>query len=281
MGASLVRLVEERLRAGPTPTDALAREVLGISGHAGAAAAAVYALLGDDSRFRVDPAGVWSLRGDAGLGPPLEALDFAVVDVETTGGGPHRGHRMTEIAIVHVAGGEIRDEFTTLLNPGRSIPPFVASLTGITGDMVSGAPYFEHVADVVADCLEGRIFVAHNARFDAGFVRAELAEALGVVPVLETLCTVQLARALLPRLRRRNLDALTQHFGIRIHGRHRAAGDALATARVLLRLLDEARLQGVHDLDALNTLLARRSRRRGPRDRRAGSDLGPDTPEES
>lgn len=262
MSGSLVQQVEERLRTGPAHTLALAREVLGLTGHPGAASAAVFALLGGDPRFSVDAGGTWSLQGAARLGDVLSDLSFAVVDVETTGGGPHRGHRMTEIAIVHVDRGEIVDEFTSLLNPGRSIPPMISSLTGITAEMVESAPYFEHVAELVLDRLQDRVFVAHNAQFDRSFVRAELAEAIGEAPPLTPLCTVQMARGLLPRLRRRNLDALTRHFGIPIHGRHRAAGDALATARVLLRLLDEAALQGIHDLTALRTVLRRRARRK-------------------
>lgn len=262
MAGSLVQQVEERLRTGPAHTLALAREVLGLTGHPGAASAAVFALLGGDPRFSVDAGGTWSLHGTTRLGESLSELSFAVVDVETTGGGPHRGHRMTEIAIVHVDNGEIVDEFASLLNPGRSIPPMISSLTGITAEMVDGAPFFEHVADLVLERLRDRVFVAHNAQFDRGFVRAELAEALGEAPALTPLCTVQMARGLLPRLRRRNLDALTRYFGIPIHGRHRAAGDALATARVLLRLLDEAALQGIHDLTALRTVLRRRARRK-------------------
>jgi len=279
VAGSLVQQVEERLRTGPAHTLALAREVLGLSGHPGAASAAIFALLGNDPRFRVDAGGMWSLHGVPGLGESLGDLSFAVVDVETTGGGPHRGHRMTEIAIVHVDRGEIVDEFTSLLNPGRAIPPFIASLTGITSEMVESAPFFEHIAEVVLDRLEGRVFVAHNAPFDRGFVRAELAEALGEAPPLTGLCTVQMARALLPRLRRRNLDALTRHFGIPIHSRHRAAGDALATARVLLRLVDEAELQGIHDLTALRAVLRRRARRAGRRDHQPDTE-SPDTPEE-
>jgi DNA polymerase-3 subunit epsilon len=128
--------------------------------------------------------------------------------------------------------------------------------------MVQDAPYFEHVADRVAELLEGRVFVAHNARFDRGFVRAELIEARGEAPSFESLCTVQMARGLLPGLRRRNLDALAGHFGVPILGRHRAGGDALATARILIRLLDEAALQGIHDLEALRRVLRRRGRRK-------------------
>ena len=262
MSGALVRQVAARLKSGPTHTLALAREVLGLEGHPGAASAAVFALLGNDVRFRVDAGGMWVLDEALPAGTLLKELSYAVVDVETTGGGPHRGHRMTEIAIVRVDRGEIVDEFSTLLNPGRSIPPMITSITGIHPAMVEGAPYFEHVAEEVLERLEGRVFVAHNAQFDRSFVRAELQEAMGDAPDLPPLCTVQMARGLLPRLRRRNLDALAQHYRIPIHARHRAAGDALATARILLRLLDEAALQGIHDLTALKTVLRRRSRRR-------------------
>lgn len=276
MSRTLIQQVEERLRnGGPLHTLALAREVLGLKGHRGAASAAIFALLGNDTRFRVDAAGMWDLEENTETGVPLHELSYAVVDVETTGGGPHKGHRMTEIAVVHVDHGQITGEFSTLLNPGRSIPPFITTITGITAEMVDGAPFFEHVAEDVRQLLEGRVFVAHNAPFDRGFVRAELTSALGEAPTLSPLCTVRMARALIPELRKRNLDALTRHYGIPIHARHRAAGDALATARVLLRLLDEAAVQGIHDLDALKTAL--RNRRRRPR-RRRQRELDLETP---
>jgi DNA polymerase-3 subunit epsilon len=262
VSATLVQQVEERLRTGPTHTLALAREVLGLSGHPGAASAAIFALLGNDPRFQVDAGGIWSIARDAVAGQSLAELYYAVVDVETTGGGPHKGHRITEIAIVHVDNGEIVDEFTSLLNPGRSIPPMISSITGITAEMVESAPFFEHIAEVVWERLENRIFVAHNVQFDRSFVRAELVNALGEAPPLSPLCTVRMARGLLPRLRRRNLDALARHYDIPIHGRHRAGGDALATARILLRLLDEAALQGIHHLPSLRSALRRRARRK-------------------
>lgn len=260
-GASLVQRVAERLRTGPTHTLALAREVLGLEGHPGAASAAVFALLGTDPRFHVDAAGVWAME-EGPLGPPLGRLDYAVVDVETTGGSPGSGHRITEIAVVEVVDGALAGEFSTLVNPGRTIPPVVTALTGITRQMVSAAPFFEHVAPEIADRLQGRVFVAHNATFDRRFVRQELIHALGDASLGPTLCTVQLARGLLPRLRRRNLDALAAYFGVPIQGRHRALGDAVATARILVRLLDEAGQQGIHDLDTLRRVLRGRARRR-------------------
>jgi DNA polymerase-3 subunit epsilon len=259
--------MEERLREGSAHTLELARDILGLSGHPGAASAAVFALLGDDARFRVDAGGVWTLDSAAG-GLPLADLSFAVVDVETTGGGVHKGHRITEIAIVTVEGGRIVDDWTTLVNPGRSIQPVVTAITGITPEMVDAAPFFEHVAPQVASRLEGRVFVAHNAAFDRGFVRNELIQAEGEAPSFPSLCTVRLARLLLPRLKRRNLDELARHLDVKIEGRHRAWGDARATARILLLLLERAELQGIRDLDTLKKQLRTRSRRRRSHSRR-------------
>ena len=264
---SLVRVAEERLRRGPVHTLELARDVLNLTGHAGAASAAVFQLLGADPRFRVDTEGVWSL--DSGLAPLGQSLDdvrFAVVDVETTGGGMEYGHRVTDIAIVEVQGGTIVDEYQTLVNPGRRIPAGVTSLTGITNEMVAVAPYFEDVADLVLSRLEGRVFVAHNVAFDWGFVSGELVRTTGDAPRLVRMCTVRMVRRLVPVLRHRNLDVVSRHFGVQIQGRHRAYGDALATARVLLRLLDEARGRGLDDVASLEAYLRRRGGRRKARD---------------
>jgi DNA polymerase-3 subunit epsilon len=261
-GLSLVRQAAVLLQEGPLDTLELAREVLGLSGNAGAAAATVFALLGSDSRFDVDGKGRWSLVGEAlSLGEELESLRYAVVDVETTGGTPRQGHRITEVAVVEIRDGVIAADFRTLVNPGRAIPAYIAKLTGIDDEMVAGAPFFEDIAEEVLGWLEDRVFVAHNVAFDWSFVSAQLGDSLGQVPEGPRLCTVQLARRLAPELRRRNLDSVASHFGIPIHSRHRAYGDAMATARVLLRLLDEARSQGVRDLPTLQRLLSRKGRR--------------------
>lgn len=265
-------MAAEILKDGPVHTLDLASAVLRLSGNAGAASAAVFALLGSDQRFKVDSEGRWTLCGSP-PGTPLMSLRYAVVDVETTGGPYSGGHRMSELAIYEIRDGAITEEYHTLLNPGRRIPPRIEVVTGITNEMVAAAPAFEHVAGEVAERLEGRIFVAHNVRFDWGFVSRELVDALGEAPRVERLCTVQLARKLLPRVRRRNLDALASHFDIRIHPRHRAHGDALATARILLRLLDEASALGLVDLDDLRGYM-RRPRRGRPRGKaRQGQQL--------
>ncbi|MGW8267303.1 MAG: 3'-5' exonuclease [Longimicrobiales bacterium] len=256
-----MRRAADLLQGGSLHTLELARQVLGLSGNAGAASAAVFALLGADRRFEVDREGCWSLVGEGPApGHELENLCYAVVDVETTGGSPGRGHRITEIAVVEIRDGTISADFQTLVNPGRPIPPRIARLTGINDEMVAGSPFFEDVAPDLLDLLQGRVFVAHNAAFDWSFVSAQLADSLGQVPEGPRLCTVQMARRLAPEVKRRNLDSLASHFGVPNHARHRAHGDALATARVLLRLLDEARGQGILDLPQLQRLLSRKGR---------------------
>jgi DNA polymerase III epsilon subunit family exonuclease len=242
---SLIHRIAEALRDGPVHTLDLARDVLGLRGHEGAASAAIFTLLGDDRRFRVDGAGRWSLRGGGEhLGRPLGSLSFAVVDVETTGGPSHAGHRIVEIAVVEVVDGAVTGDFRTLVNPGRAIPWGVQTLTGITPAMVASAPTFEHVAPRVVECLEGRVFVAHNVAFDWRFVADELVRAGYEPPEVRRLCTVRMARRLVPRLRRRTLDELTRHFGVPIH---------------------ERALRGIHDLDALQGFLRRPPLRRRTR----------------
>ena len=168
---------------------------------------------------------------------PLNALSYVVVDTETTGGSAWSGDRITEIAAVVVRKGEIVEVFETLINPQRPIPPFVTRLTNITWDMVKHAPTFERAAPEVMRVLEGNVFVAHNAKFDWRFVSAELSRSTGRQLRGRRLCTVNIARQVLPQLSRRSLDCVARYYGVEIHGRHRAGGDALATAKCLIRML--------------------------------------------
>jgi len=208
---------------------------------------------------------------------PLRDISFAVVDVETTGTSPSQRDRVTEIAIVQVAGGEVQECFETLVNPDRSIPPAIVALTRITDEMVREAPRFRDVAHDVVGRLRERVFVAHNVSFDWRFVSHEVQRAAGVSLVGEQLCTVRLARHLLPQLPRRSLDAVTHYFGIDIGARHRAAGDALATAHVLVRLLRLAEDRGAVTWRELDALLhrgrSRTTRRRSAMPR--GVDIDP------
>lgn len=207
----------------------------------------------------------------------LRDLRFAVVDVETTGTSPSQRDRVTEIAIVQVAGLEVSDCYETLVNPERAIPPAIIALTRITEEMVRHAPRFAQVAPDVVGRLRERVFVAHNASFDWRFVSHEVQRAAGVTLTGEQLCTVRLSRLLLPQLPRRSLDAVTHYFGIDIGARHRAAGDAIATAHVLVRLLRLAEDQGASTWRGLLTLMqggrAKGSRRRSAMPR--GVDIDP------
>lgn len=197
----------------------------------------------------------------------LRSTDFAVVDVETTGSGLHRGDRVMEIAVVHVRGGEATTALELLLNPQRPISPFAARLTGIRWDALHEAPTFGDAAESIQAALEGRVFVAHNARFDWRFLSMELQRVAGRPLRGDRLCTVKFARRLLPFLRRRNLDTLAWHYDVSIIGRHRAGGDARATARVLQYMLADARRQKVDTWDQLTAFLRR------PRPRRRWSAL--------
>jgi len=162
---------------------------------------------------------------------PLLDAPLAIVDVETTGAHP-AWDRVTEIAVVEVAHGEVRSEWSTLVNPGTRIPPAIQALTGITDDMVAGAPAFEDLAPGLYERLEGRVFVAHNARFDYGFLRHEF-ERAGLRFQARTLCTVKLSRRLYPDQARHNLDSLIERHHLQCSARHRALGDAQAVWQFL------------------------------------------------
>lgn len=243
----LVRRALEAVEEGPTRTETLARDVLGLSNAPPDVARRVVEELFDGlDRVTFDD-GRWRLRGEGGtvVGASLDELEYAVVDLETTGMSPGEGHRVTEVAAVEVSGGEVSGGFSTLVDPGRPIPPRVVELTGITDAMVDGAPSFEEVAGRLRGALEGRVFVAHNVPFDWRFLTEEIRRAGGAPPEGPRLCTLRMARRALPGLDSRGLDAVARHYGVEIEDRHRAAGDARATAAVLLRLLGEARAEGV------------------------------------
>jgi DNA polymerase-3 subunit epsilon len=183
---------------------------------------------------------------------PFAGQPFVVVDLETTGASAIYD-RITEVAVVQVLDGEIVDRYEQLLDPRVPIPPFITRLTGIDARTVRGKPTFGDVAMRVREHLASGPLVAHNASFDEAFLRHAFTRA-GQKLSLPKLCTLRLARRLLPRLPAYRLDALTTYFGIKNRGRHRAAGDAEATAQVLLRLLTLATEQGAASLDDLLAL---------------------------
>ncbi len=290
----------ERLAAGPLDALSLMRDVCQIARlQADAADRMAQALLSSHEEFVHLPSGHWALRvppeaahEEAAHGRPsrepgivmprpawpapeqtsmfesgLHTVDFAVVDVETTG--TRLADRITEIAIARVRGGEITDVYTQLVNPQRPIPPHITALTQITWAMVKDQPPFRHITDEVSRRLAGHVFTAHNAAFDWRFVSGEYSRG-GLRLGGPKLCTVRLAKLLLPQLARRSLDHVTRYFGIDITARHRAAGDAEATARALLRMLRIAEDAGLTSWPLLEAQLASPAarRRRSAADRR-------------
>ena len=160
---------------------------------------------------------------------------IAFVDVETTGGHP-AWHRITEIAIVAMRDGLVEWEWSALVNPGTTIPPSIQRLTGISNDMVAAAPTFAELAAEIETRLADRRFVAHNARFDYGFVRAEMRRA-GKRFAAPMTCTVRLSRDLYPEAGRHNLDAIIERHGLECTSRHRALPDAQVLAQLWQRLI--------------------------------------------
>ncbi|MEE8251990.1 MAG: 3'-5' exonuclease, partial [Gemmatimonadales bacterium] len=198
----------------------------------------------------------------APVGPArLTDCVFAVVDVETTGSRPANGDRITEIAIVIVKGGSCEPVYEIVVNPERSIPRKVTALTGITQADVASRPRFDEIAEQVRSELTGRIFAAHNVSFDWRFVASEMRRSLGFDLAGQRICTARLGRVLVSGLRSSSLDSLARYFGIEIQPRHRAGGDALATAKLLVRLLHLAAERGATTVDDL-VRLTRRSRKR-------------------
>ncbi len=190
---------------------------------------------------------------------PIEAAEFAVVDLETTGLS-ESSCEIIEVGAVRIRALEIADEFVSFVRPRKSIPERITRLTGIRDDMVSDAPELPGAMAAFTDWLARSPrgpFVAHNASFDSRFVAAALVECGMPGLAVPVLCTRRLARRLAPEIGRYNLDTLCAHFGYSNHARHRASGDARVTARILVDLLERARAASIGTLGELIDLQER------------------------
>ena len=211
------------------------------------AAALVTDLIQNDPRFSVEENYLTIIEND-NENQSLNEIDFVVLDVEAISGRAIPT-RMIEIGACRVARGEIREEFETLVNPELALPRFISALTGITDEMLGAAPKFVDVADRWLTFAADSTLVAHNSNFDLNLLNYEIARVFPGSRMRNTdLCTVQLARRVAPAIENHNLDSLADYFGIEIKQRHRAGGDARATAEVLLRLLEELEICGVRTL---------------------------------
>jgi len=185
----------------------------------------------------------------------FDGIDFAIVDVETTGWSPEESS-ITEIGAVRVTGGRLREEFSALVNPGRAIPPDIAALTGISDAMVAQAPPIAMVLPGFLDFARGRVLIAHNAPFDIGFLSAACGTCGVPWPPCRVLDTVLLAGQVLgeDEVPNRKLSTLASFFGARTTPCHRALADARATADVLAGLLRRLAAAGVRTLAEITDL---------------------------
>ncbi len=167
---------------------------------------------------------------------------YAILDIETTGGSP-KVEKITEIAVFFHDGERIVDEWSTLINPEKSIPPFITGLTGISNEMVEDAPKFYDIAKEFVERTEGHIIVGHNVNFDYSFIKSEFSR-LGYNYQRETLCTVKLSKQIIPGHGSYSLGKICSEVGIEIKDRHRAAGDAMATVRLFELLQRTSDLNG-------------------------------------
>lgn len=208
-------------------------------------------------------------------GTALRDTTFCVVDLETTGGSPTEG-RITEIGAVKVRGGEVLGEFRTFVNPGQPIPAFITVLTGITDGMVGTAPQEQAAVPMLLDFLAGSVFVAHNAPYDTGFLKAACARLNHAWPNPQVIDTARLARSILTRdeVPNHKLGTLAQFFRTEVTPTHRALDDARATVDVLHGLLERLGALGVMTLEELAA-----SMRKVPAQRRGKRHLADHLPE--
>jgi DNA polymerase III subunit epsilon len=217
------------------------------------------------------------------LDAPLAPAEFVALDTETNGYGGDLCE-MTEVGAVLVGGGELHETYDSLVRVERPLSRGIQRFTGITQGMVDGAPPPEEVLPELADMLEGRVLVAHNARFDLGVLRQAFERDGLDWPKPPVLCTVQLARRFAPLVRRRGLASLAGALGIEVEEVHRALPDALTCARVFCALFPKLCANAVTIGDAIDLLRTRRRARKTepgeaiPPDQRPDLSTLPDDP---
>lgn len=176
--------------------------------------------------------------------------EMVIFDIETTGFSS-KNDRIIEIGAVKVKDGVVVDEFSAFVNPHRPIPMKITELTGITDAMVKDAPSIEPVIRSFSDFIRDTILVAHNAYFDVGFIRKNLAD-FGMTIDNPIMDTVPLSRFLYKELKRHRLDTIAKHLGIDMGSHHRAVDDAKTTHRILMKSMDKMADMGIHSFEELN-----------------------------
>ena len=176
---------------------------------------------------------------------------FSVIDFETTGTSP-KNSRAIEVGIVKIENLKIVDSYQSLINPQQYVPPFITSLTGIENEDLIDAPSFEDISHEIKNFIEGTVLVGHNLPFDFAFLYNEFQRAELILPKLRQVCTLKLSRSLFPELKSKALGSMVKHLRIRHRDVHRALGDATATAKIFLKLID--RLVSEHNYEFISDL---------------------------
>jgi DNA polymerase III epsilon subunit family exonuclease len=255
-----------RTNGGRVPAAAIADAVLQLPDLEDSLASMLVAeLVREDWRLRVDEdSHTVEMACEDDECRALSETDFVVFDVETTGPKTPPG-RIMELGAYRVSRGRIVAEFQTLVNPRMAIPPFISGLTGITDRMVAAAPAFEEVAADWLDFADTAVLVAHDAKFDVRFINHELSLVFpGRRMSNAHLCTVSLARGVVPELKSYRLGALAEHFSVAHETHHRAGDDARATAEVFLRLLALLDQNGVRQIGQARSFRLKNSPRSEP-----------------
>ncbi len=186
---------------------------------------------------RID--GHWYIDSILECDKPFSECEFTVLDFEATGGKPP-DDRITEVAMFRVKKGQVLEEYSTLVNPGRKIPPYVVKLIGITNKMVKGYPQIEDVLPKILEFMRGSYLVVHNASGDLPFLDEACLSVYGGVIGVIVFDTQHLTQQFLPELGGLGLERIANHFEIEVTDRHRAAGDALTTFRILEKFIETA-----------------------------------------
>ncbi len=244
-----------RERGGAVPEEVLISHVFGGASNPGLWRSLLRQILTGDEHLVLRSDGCWSdpscIRRVSHAFPD----DFVVLDVETTGLKPYR-QRIIEIGAIRYANGQRVDVFSTLVNPERRLPAYIAKLTGIDESMLLGAPIFSHVVNQLLHFIGDALIVGYNVGFDLGFINAEI-KRFGLAPLInDHLDLLPLASQLLPGIRRPGLDGLCRALDIELREHHRALADAEATSLVFSRLLEAANERGVGSLDDLKRAAA-------------------------
>jgi DNA polymerase-3 subunit epsilon len=227
-----------RDRGGLADPKLVVKKALRLSGKAPEFSPAVSeAILSRDPVFR-GVNGHWYLKTLLDWNKPLRECEFTVLDFEATGGKPP-DDKITEVASFRLKNGEVVDEYSTLVNPGRKIPRYVVKLIGITDKMVAGERGIEEILPEILDFMRGSFLVVHNASGDLPFLDHECLNLYGGILSIPVFDTQHFTQHFLPELGGLGLERIANHFGIKVTDRHRAAGDALTTCHIFARFLED------------------------------------------